>query len=50
MNTMDDAALAAEYDRARGFDRPLAERSKEAHELAEGAPVLHWCPPDGADA
>lgn len=38
-------ALAAEYDRRRGYDRPRKERSKESHEMAEGAPVVRWTPP-----
>ena len=39
---VDDHRLAAEYDRARGYDRPLAERSREARELATDAPVVIW--------
>lgn len=38
----DEAELAAEYDRATGHDRPLAERAAEARRLAEGAPTITW--------
>lgn len=44
----EEMRLAAEYDRARGYARPVRERSKEAHELAEGAPVVRWRPPQRA--
>lgn len=40
----DEAELAREYDAARGFDRPLVVRAKEAQEHAEGAPVVTWTP------
>lgn len=42
LSEADDAALAAEYDRQRGYDRPLSERSREAHRLAGGAPTIQW--------
>ena len=42
LNDGDDHRLAAEYDRARGYDRPLAERSREARELTTDAPVVIW--------
>lgn len=39
----DEELLAAEYDRVRGFDRPLEYRAKEVREFS--APALHWAPP-----
>jgi hypothetical protein len=40
-----DAALAERYDRVRGYDRPLREQSKDAHEMAETAPLVRWSAP-----
>lgn len=40
-----DARLAAAYDLERGYDRPRRDRSKEAHEMAETAPVVRWFGP-----
>lgn len=40
-----DAELAAEYDRARGYDRPRKERAKEIYEAAADAPLVPWTPP-----
>lgn len=42
---INDDELAAEYDRARGYGRPRAERAKEAYEDAADAPVVTWTPP-----
>lgn len=42
--TPSDEELAREYDRRRGYDRPRVERSKDAHAMAEDAPVLRWAP------
>lgn len=36
----EDEVLAAEYDRARGYDRPREERSAEARALATSAPII----------
>lgn len=41
----EEALLVEEYKRARGYDRPRKERSKEAHEHAAGAPLVTWTPP-----
>lgn len=40
-----DAELAAEYDRARGYDRPRKERAKEIYEAAADVPLTPWTPP-----
>lgn len=40
----DEAFLAAEYDRARGYDRPREERAKEAYQAALDAPQITWTP------
>jgi hypothetical protein len=38
----DEKALAAQHDAERGLDRPRELRAKEAHEHAQGAPVVPW--------
>lgn len=45
LTEQDEAALAAEFDAVRGFNRPRRDLSKVAHELAEGAPFVTWTPP-----
>lgn len=40
----DDAILAAEYDRACGFDRPREERAKEVYQAVLNAPQVTWVP------
>lgn len=40
-----DAELAAQYDRARGYDRPRAERAQEARRDVADAPPVTWTPP-----
>jgi hypothetical protein len=45
LTTEDEAALAQDYAAERGFDLPRKERSKRRHELGEGAPAIHWTPP-----
>lgn len=40
----DERAMAAEYDRARGYDRPRSERSREAREMSKDAPIVRWPP------
>jgi hypothetical protein len=37
-----DAELAAEYDQARGYDRPIEERRREAYEACKDAPIVRW--------
>lgn len=39
----DEELLAAEYDRARGYDRQLNEQAKEAYQFS--GPLVHWAPP-----
>lgn len=43
----EEERLAREFDRARGYDRPLAERAAEAKRMSVGAPTtvitVHGC-------
>jgi len=41
----DEAGLAAEFDRERGYTEPLQMQSKRAYHLGEGAPKLRFTPP-----
>ena len=38
----EDARLAVEYDRARGYGRPLGEQARDAYEDAEDSPIVRW--------
>ncbi len=40
LDSDDEEMLAADYFAARGSDRPRELRAKEAHEHAEGGPVV----------
>lgn len=41
----DEANMALEFDRARGYQAPAADRSKSAHALSGSLPVVEWSPP-----
>lgn len=44
----EELALSDEYDRQRGFNRPLSERAAAARASSVGAPVQRWTPPSSS--